>query len=93
MRKAENNCVGCAAAYGDCSLCGRNEEVVFFCDDCGMELDEDRFADGEKDLCLECLAKRHAIRCDKCGAVITDQAYRDGSSVYCLDCLAKIFEE
>ena len=55
MKEIIDNCASCETCHG----CGRDKaREVYSCDRCHK--DEDVFTDGERDLCIECLAKRYS---------------------------------
>ena len=57
MVKIENHCCDCAAPGYPClgSACPNRNVEVYYCDECGEELDDDIYdVDGEE-LCEECL--------------------------------------
>ena len=60
MVKIENHCCDCAAPGYPClgSACPNRNVEVYYCDECGEELDDDIYdVDGEE-LCEECLKER-----------------------------------
>ena len=84
--KTVNNCVECGIG---CIHCGREEEEVVFCDNCGDSDCTCYDVDG-KDICEDCLENVVAeeLICCKCGDP-NDLVDYDGS-IICKDCL--IFE-
>ena len=64
MVKIENHCCDCAAPGYPClgSACPNRNVEVYYCDECGEELDDDIYdVDGEE-LCEECLKERFIRR-------------------------------
>lgn len=59
MRKIENRCCDCATPGYPCrgSACPLVIVEVYYCDECGDELEEIYEVDGD-DLCEECLKER-----------------------------------
>ena len=57
MKKIENHCCDCAVPGYPCrgSLCPLTRCVVYYCDKCGDEIDEDVYDVDGKELCEECL--------------------------------------
>ena len=56
MRKIENHCVCCDIP---CIDCGRKQVEVYYCDECGEEIDGDIYDDGDQELCESCLLKKY----------------------------------
>lgn len=55
MRREDDYCVGC----DNCLHCSYERKVIVYeCDNCGSDLGNIYF-DGEQELCLDCLAKKH----------------------------------
>ncbi len=94
MLRYENHCVGCASSLGCSPACRLKHIAVYYCDDCGAEIDGYRFIsrDGEKDLCLDCLMEEHKPVCDNCGKEIDGEVFRDGSDILCVDCLCEFYK-
>ena len=58
MEKHEDRCVGCERCMGRC--CSNRNVTVYYCDDCGNEIDYDnRYQVDEDDLCEKCLKIRY----------------------------------
>lgn len=54
MREIEDRCVGCPTCVG--STCKNVNVPVYYCDECGEELDPDEiYRVGSEDLCEDCL--------------------------------------
>jgi hypothetical protein len=56
VKKIENHCVCCDIP---CIDCGRKHVTVYYCDECGEEIYDDVYDDGEQDLCESCLLKKY----------------------------------
>jgi hypothetical protein len=66
MIEYENRCCGCATPGYPClgSACDLRRVPVYYCDGCGIELDEDEIYEvDDDDLCEECLKERFK-KCD-----------------------------
>lgn len=59
MKKTENHCCGCAAPGYPCIHCDLKKLTVYYCDECGEEIDGDVYDDGEQELCEYCLLKKY----------------------------------
>lgn len=56
MKRIENHCNYCDLP---CIDCGRKRVEVYYCDECGEEIDGDVYDDGEQELCEACLLKKY----------------------------------
>lgn len=93
MMKIENHCVGCDIP---CVDCGRKAVEVYYCDECGDELDEVYEDENEKHFCVDCLLKKFkkVFVCEKCGEEIEDgEIYEDDGDIICEDCLLRRYEK
>lgn len=62
MINYEDTCVGCTGMGLHCkgATCPHYKpEMVVTCDECGYDIDEKAYKDGNKHLCLQCLIKKH----------------------------------
>lgn len=61
MIKHENQCCECATPGYPClgSECPNRNVEVYYCDECGEEIDGDIYDDGEQELCEACLLKKY----------------------------------
>ena len=61
MVKIENQCCGCAAPGYPCrgSSCPNRHVEVYYCDECGEELGDEVYDDGEQELCESCLLRKY----------------------------------
>lgn len=60
MKRVEFQCCLCASPGYPCrgESCPRRHVEVYYCDECGEEIDGDVYEDGD-DLCEYCLLKRY----------------------------------
>lgn len=63
MKRIENHCCDCAVPGYPCrgSACPNRNVEVYYCDECGCELDEIYDVDGEE-LCESCLKEKFIRR-------------------------------
>lgn len=98
MIKIENDCCGCAVPGYPClgDACPRRNTKVYYCDECGEEIDGDVYEDEDgKHFCEDCLLDcfRKVLVCDECGEEI-DEAYGYEDEHFCKHCwLAKFRKE
>lgn len=59
MMKVENQCCHCATPGYPClgSACPNRNVEVFYCDECGEEIEDDIYEVDGAELCEECLKK------------------------------------
>ena len=55
MMRIENECVCCDLP---CINCGRKHVEVYYCDECDLELGEERYRYNGCDYCLDCFVKQ-----------------------------------
>ena len=61
MIKIENHCCSCAVPAYPClgAICPNRNVEVYYCDQCGEEIEGDIYDDNEQELCESCLLDKY----------------------------------